>query len=77
MADAYILSGKGFTPPFRQIGKYIKGIYMTNGCVVAAMETRSRGNRCGGWTVAMVDHIAMVYIVCVCVFVALYWLFMW
>lgn len=44
---------------------------MSNGCVVAAMETRSHGNRCVGWTLAMVDHIAMVYILCVRVFVAL------
>lgn len=44
---------------------------MSNGCVVAAMETRSHGNRCGGWTLAMVDHIAMVYILCVRVFLAL------
>lgn len=39
---------------------------MSNGCVVAALGTRSHGNRCGGWTLALVDHIAMVYILSVC-----------
>lgn len=61
----YLEGWKEFAPPFREIGKYIKGIYMSHGCVLAAMETRS--HRCGGWTLAMVDHIAMVYIRCVCV----------
>jgi len=41
-----------FTPPFREIGEYIKGIDMPNGCVAITMETRSHGNRCGGWTLA-------------------------
>lgn len=40
---------------------------MSNGCVVAALGTRSNGNRCGDWTLASVDHIAMVYILSVCV----------
>ncbi len=39
---------------------------MSNGCVVAELGTKSHGNRCGGWTLALDDHIAMVYILSVC-----------